>query len=75
MVAGGKVNEIDPESAGINPAWRNAVVEVGCGVFWEEGTSSTAIEGLISQLNAWTSSLSQAASNDAAYFNEVRSNM
>jgi len=73
MVAGGAVSQINPESAGINPSWRNAVLQAGCGVFWEEGASSTVIGGLISQLKAWTSSLSDAAPNDGAYFNEVRS--
>jgi len=73
MIAGGKVSQFDAESAGVNPAWRNAVVEAGCYVSWDEGATSTAIEGLISQLKAWTSSLSDAAPNDGAYFNEVRS--
>ena len=73
MIAGGKVSQIDPESAGVNPAWRNAVVEAACIVFRDEGASSTAIERLISQLKAWTSSLHDAAPNDGAYFNEVGS--
>ena len=73
MIAGGKVSQINPESAGVNPAWRNAVVEAGCGVTWDEGASSTTIEGMISQLKAWTSSLHDIVPNDGAYFNEVMS--
>ena len=72
MIAGGKVSQINPESAGVNPAWRNAVVEAACGVSWDEGASSTAVEGLISQLKAWITSLHDVAPNDGAYFNEVR---
>ncbi|KIM51123.1 hypothetical protein SCLCIDRAFT_683329 [Scleroderma citrinum Foug A] len=71
MIAGGKVSQIDPASAGVNPAWRNAVVEAGCGVSWDEGASSTTIEGMISQLKAWTSSLHDIVPNDGAYFNEA----
>ena len=72
-VAGGKVSQIDPGSAGVNPAWRNAVVEATCGVAWEEGASSAEIEGLISQLKTWISALNVVAPNDGAYFNEVGS--
>ena len=73
MVAGGKVSQIEPGSAGVNPAWRNAVVEATCGVAWEEGASSAEIEGLISQLKTWISALNVVAPNDGAYFNEVGS--
>ena len=72
MTAGGKVTQIDPESAGINPAWRNAVVGAGCVVSWQEGASSQEIEDEISQLKTWMNALYAVAPNDGAYFNEVR---
>ena len=71
MVAGGKVNRIPANSAGVNPAWRNAVVECYCGISWEDGTSSSDIQGLISQLNGWIKALYDLTPNDGAYFNEV----
>ncbi|KAL4064183.1 hypothetical protein V8B97DRAFT_2105927 [Scleroderma yunnanense] len=55
MVAGGKVSQIDPESAGVKPAWRNAVMEAICAISWEEGASA----------------LHDVAPNDGAYFNEA----
>lgn len=73
MVAGGKVSQIDPESAGVNPAWRKAVVEATCTVYWDEGASSKEIEGEIFQLKAWIKSLHDVSPNDGAYFNEVGS--
>ncbi|KIJ13652.1 hypothetical protein PAXINDRAFT_170343 [Paxillus involutus ATCC 200175] len=70
-VAGGKVNQIDPDSAGLNPAWRNAVVETICGVSWQDGASSTEIEGVIDQLKGWVKALYDLAPHGGAYFNEA----
>ncbi|KAF9222133.1 FAD-binding domain-containing protein [Gyrodon lividus] len=71
MIAGGKVNQIDPDSAGLNPAWRNAVVETVCGISWEDGTSSKEIEGLTDQLKGWIKTMYDLAPQDGAYFNEA----
>ncbi|KAL4062009.1 hypothetical protein J3A83DRAFT_4178849 [Scleroderma citrinum] len=68
---GGKVSQINPESAGVNPAWRDAVVEAVCGVSWDDGASSNQIQGLISQLQTWISAFHDVAPNDGAYFNEA----
>ncbi|KAF8838540.1 FAD-binding domain-containing protein [Paxillus ammoniavirescens] len=70
-VAGGKVNQIDPDSAGLNPAWRNAVVETMCGVYWQDGASSTEIEGMIDKLKGWIKTMHDLAPNDGVYFNEA----
>ncbi|KIJ13625.1 hypothetical protein PAXINDRAFT_116940 [Paxillus involutus ATCC 200175] len=70
-VAGGKVNEVDPDSAGLNPAWRNAVVETVCGFSWQDGTSSTEIEGMIDQLKGWIKTTYDLTPHDGAYFNEA----
>ncbi|KAF9236142.1 hypothetical protein BU15DRAFT_77242 [Melanogaster broomeanus] len=70
-IAGGKVNQIDPESAGLNPAWRNAVVEVVHGISWQDGTSSTEIKGMIDQLKEGIQAMYDLTPNDGAYFNEA----
>ncbi|KAF8430460.1 hypothetical protein L210DRAFT_3706065 [Boletus edulis BED1] len=70
MVAGGKVSQINPNSAGLNPAWRKAVTETVCGVSWDEGTSAVDIEGMISQLKGWIKATYDLTPNDGAYFNE-----
>ncbi|KAF9236140.1 hypothetical protein BU15DRAFT_77240 [Melanogaster broomeanus] len=71
MIAGGKVNQIDPDSAGLNPAWRNAVVSVGCGIAWLDGTSSTEIKGMIDQLREVIQTMHDLTPSDGAYFNEA----
>ncbi|KAF9236144.1 hypothetical protein BU15DRAFT_77244 [Melanogaster broomeanus] len=70
-IAGGKVNQIDPDSAGLNPAWRNAVVEVVCGVSWQDGASLTEITGTIEQLKERIRTMHDLTPNDSAYFNEA----
>ncbi|KAF9242106.1 hypothetical protein BU15DRAFT_44331 [Melanogaster broomeanus] len=69
--SGGKVNKIDPDSAGLNPAWRNAVVEVTHGFSWQDGTSSTEIKGMIDQLKEGIQTMYDLTPNDGAYFNEA----
>ncbi|KIJ13624.1 hypothetical protein PAXINDRAFT_100587 [Paxillus involutus ATCC 200175] len=71
MVAGGKVNQIDPDSAGVNPAWRNAVVETVCAINWQGGASSSEIEGMIDQLKGWIKAMYDLTPDDGAYFNEA----
>ncbi|KAK1222573.1 hypothetical protein PQX77_014565 [Marasmius sp. AFHP31] len=44
QVAGGVVSQIDPDSAGLNPAWRGTLGPVITGVQWEEGASATEIQ-------------------------------
>ncbi|KIJ13635.1 hypothetical protein PAXINDRAFT_13592 [Paxillus involutus ATCC 200175] len=48
--SGGKVNQINPDSLGVNPAWRNAVVQTSCEASWQDGATSTEIDGIIDQL-------------------------
>ncbi|KAG8220356.1 hypothetical protein J3R82DRAFT_3453 [Butyriboletus roseoflavus] len=70
-IAGGRVSHFGADSAGLNPAWRNAVVETVCGVFWDEDTSSTDIRGMIHQLQGWIQTMYDVTPNDGAYFNEA----
>ncbi|KAI9464375.1 hypothetical protein HD554DRAFT_2281222 [Boletus coccyginus] len=70
-IAGGKVSQFGADSAGLNPAWRNAVVETVCGISWEDGASSTEIQGMISQFKGWIKAMYDITPNDGAYFNEA----
>ncbi|KIK82228.1 hypothetical protein PAXRUDRAFT_724342 [Paxillus rubicundulus Ve08.2h10] len=70
-IAGGKVNQIDPDSAGLNPAWRNAVIETACGFYWQDGVSSAELEGMIDQLKVWIETMYDLTPDDGAYFNEA----
>ncbi|KAI6096140.1 hypothetical protein F5141DRAFT_1191117 [Pisolithus sp. B1] len=71
VIAGGKVSQIDPDSAGVNPAWRNAVVETVCGVSWQEGATAEEITGLTDQLKIWIKEMYDLTPQDGAYFNEA----
>lgn len=70
-VAGGRVSQFGADSAGLNPAWRNAVVETVCAVSWSEETSSTEIQGMLQQLRGWIQAMYDVTPNDGAYLNEV----
>ncbi|KAI6019152.1 hypothetical protein EDC04DRAFT_3118453 [Pisolithus marmoratus] len=71
MIAGGKVSQIDPDSAGVNPTWRNAIVETTCGVAWQEGATAEEIAGLTDQLKVWIKNMYDLTPQDGAYFNEA----
>ncbi|KAI6040855.1 hypothetical protein EDC04DRAFT_2566471 [Pisolithus marmoratus] len=71
MIAGGKVSQVDPDSAVVNPAWRNAVVETICAVTWQEGASAEEIAGLTDQLKVWIKDIHDLTPQDGAYFNEA----
>ena len=72
MIAGGKVNHFGADSAGLNPAWRSAIVEMNYGASWDETTSPSQIQGLIQQLRGQIQQMHDATPNDGAYLNEVR---
>jgi hypothetical protein len=70
-IAGGRVGQFGADSARLNPAWRNAVVETTCGISWNENTSSTDIQVMIQQLHGQIQTMYNAMPNDGAYLNEV----
>ncbi|KAH0838842.1 hypothetical protein J3R83DRAFT_7252 [Lanmaoa asiatica] len=70
-IAGGKASQFGANSAGLNPAWRNAIVETMCGIAWEDGTSSTEIQGMVAQLKGWVKAMYDVTPTDGAYFNEA----
>lgn len=75
MITGGKVSQIDPNSAGLNPAWRDAIGLALCGVTWQEGASAEKIQAEISQLEAWIQIMHDLAPDSGAYYNEVCSSV
>ena len=65
-----KISQFSTDSAGLNPAWWNVVMQTMCGILWEDSASST--EGMISQLKGWIKAMYDITPNDGAYFNKVR---
>ncbi|KAI0094878.1 FAD-binding domain-containing protein [Irpex rosettiformis] len=71
MVAGGAVAKVDPDSAGINPAWREALVHVATGQTWVDGTPLTEIVAAKERVKAYTLALENLAPGSGSYFNEA----
>ncbi|KAH7921694.1 FAD-binding domain-containing protein [Leucogyrophana mollusca] len=71
FVAGGEVSRISPDSAGVNPAWRKAIVHVTFGIDWPLGATSEEIDGLIEGLKAEEKALHDLTPESGAYFNEA----
>ncbi|KAH7921689.1 FAD-binding domain-containing protein [Leucogyrophana mollusca] len=71
FVAGGKVSKIDPNSAGVNPAWRKAIIHLTFGIAWPFGASSQEIDGMIDILKAKEKALRDLTPESGAYFNEA----
>ena len=66
------MSRVDPESMGLNPAWRNSLVYVGLGTGWKDGASSTEIEAARQLLIQDMKTLEGIAPDSGAYLNEVR---
>lgn len=61
---------MDPDSVGLNPAWRKALVHVVWGTGWLEDTPSKEIKQLRAALRQSLTNVS-AVAGSSAYFNEV----
>ncbi|KIJ61684.1 hypothetical protein HYDPIDRAFT_115467 [Hydnomerulius pinastri MD-312] len=70
-VAGGKVSEIDPDSVGLNPAWRKALLHVTFGQTWPEGAAADDIDSAIDLIKQGLKSVHKLAPDSGAYFNEA----
>ncbi|THU91906.1 FAD-binding domain-containing protein [Dendrothele bispora CBS 962.96] len=70
-VVGGKVSQIDPDSAGLNPAWRKALIHAVVGGGWPEGATVDKIRTVQQQLKDELSVLESLAPGGGAYFNEA----
>lgn len=71
FVTGGQVSRVDPDSVGLNPAWRNSLAYITLGTTWQEGANEATInaarQGLIQDMKT----LEAIAPDSGAYFNEV----
>ena len=70
LVAGGAVSKVDPDSTGLNPAWRKALTHVVWGTGWDEGTPANEIKQLRAALAKSLNNLTQLTGS-SAYYNEV----
>ncbi|KDQ63536.1 hypothetical protein JAAARDRAFT_169472 [Jaapia argillacea MUCL 33604] len=71
LVAGGNVSKVDPDSTGLNPAWRDAIVHFAMGVGWPDGTLATEIQALRGRVSQALVALNDLAPNSGAYLNEA----
>jgi hypothetical protein len=65
------VSEIDPDSAGLNPAWRKAIVHMIVGDGWASGSTVDEIRAVQQKLKDDLAILESLAPGGGAYFNEV----
>ncbi|KAK1228963.1 hypothetical protein PQX77_008003 [Marasmius sp. AFHP31] len=70
QVAGGVVSQIDPDSAGLNPAWRGTLGPVITSVQWEEGASATEIQVQRDALKQAIDILEELEPGTGSYVNE-----
>ena len=72
MVTGGQVSRVDPESTGLNPAWRKSLVLTAVGTVWQEGANLTEIRAARRLVVQDMKTLEGIAPESGAYLNEVR---
>ena len=63
---------MDPDSVGLNPAWRKSLVYTVLGTTWPEGANLTEIEAARQVLIQDMKTLEGIAPESGAYLNEVR---
>ena len=72
LVTGGQVSRVDPDSMGLNPAWRNSLVFATLSTTWQDGADLTEIEAARQLLIQNMRILEGIAPESGAYLNEVR---
>ncbi|KAH7920246.1 FAD-binding domain-containing protein [Leucogyrophana mollusca] len=70
LVGGGAVSKVNPGSTGLNPAWRESLVEAVWGIQWGEGATFSEIERLRSELAVTMAQVSAIVPGAGSYFNE-----
>lgn len=65
------MSKVDPDSTGLNPAWRKALVHVAFGGAWDEGAPATEITRVREQLARRLKKISDVTPGSGAYLNEV----
>ena len=63
---------VDPESTGLNPAWRKSLIYMIIAASWQDGADSTQIDAARQVLIQEMKILEGIAPNSGAYLNEVR---
>ncbi|KIL65234.1 hypothetical protein M378DRAFT_77085 [Amanita muscaria Koide BX008] len=71
FVAGGAVSKVDPDAAGLNPAWRESLGLLISGISWDEGTTTTVINRLRQGAASDLEALDTVSANSGTYFNEA----
>ena len=66
------MSKVNPQTTGLNPAWRKAGVHIITGVVWPEGTTAETIEKLREVYLGDTAKFRALAPESGAYLNEVR---
>ncbi|KIJ63429.1 hypothetical protein HYDPIDRAFT_113442, partial [Hydnomerulius pinastri MD-312] len=69
--AGGAISEVDPEAMGLNPSWRKALVHAVVGTGWSAESTSTQIDGNITNMLQRLANISALAPDAGCYFNEA----
>ncbi|KAF5374368.1 hypothetical protein D9758_004525 [Tetrapyrgos nigripes] len=70
-VGGGKVSEIDPDSAGLNPAWCKAIAHMIVASGWLSGSTADQIRAVQQKLRDDLAILESLVPGGGAYFNEA----
>jgi len=72
LVTGGQVSRVDPESTGLNPAWRKSLVYMIIFTGWQDGATLTEIQAARQLFTQEMKILEGIAPESGAYLNEVR---
>jgi len=72
LVSGGHVSRVNPESTGLNPAWRKSLAFMLIATAWRDGANSTEIAAARALLVQDMKLLEGIAPESGAYFNEVK---
>ncbi|KAF5392829.1 hypothetical protein D9757_000992 [Collybiopsis confluens] len=72
VIAGGAVSQVDPDSTGLNPAWRKAAAHIVFGGSWPQGSTVSDIRLVQNTVKGYLSVLEDLVGpGGGAYFNEA----
>ncbi|TFK94015.1 FAD-binding domain-containing protein [Polyporus arcularius HHB13444] len=71
LVCGGAASNVSADAAGINPAWRKAVVHVVGATTWSDGATLEEINAAREILKSDTAKMRALAPESGAYYNEA----
>ncbi|KAH8100706.1 hypothetical protein BXZ70DRAFT_1000367 [Cristinia sonorae] len=71
LVGGGATSRIDPSSAAVNPAWRNALMHLVFWGVWSEGAPYEYIQMVDAFVKSHVDRLTAIVPDSGAYFNEA----